>query len=381
MSLSKSIEMVDLRSQYLRLKSEIDQAVSGTMDSSVFINGPDVKAFKNELAEYLGIRHVIPCANGTDALQVALMALPLEMGDEVITPNFTFISTVEVLVLLKLKPVLVDVDPLTYNLDPDKVRQAVTSRTRAIIPVHLFGQTAPMDEILGIAKEYDLFVIEDNAQSLGARYTSGSGKTYPAGGMGIIGTTSFFPTKPLGCYGDGGAMLTNDDKIAEKLQMIVNHGASVKYHHEMIGVNSRLDTLQAAILRVNLRHLDDFIRRRRVAAAYYDSRLQGHSGIRIPQRSPWSDHVYHQYTIVLENGDRDRIRQRMKEEGIPTMVYYPVPLSLQKAFAFAGHKPGDFPVTEKLCASVLSLPIHTEMEHGELDYICTTLLKIVDNER
>jgi len=381
MSLSKPIEMVDLRSQYLRLKSEIDQAVSAALDSSVFINGPDVKAFKKELSDYLGIPHVIPCANGTDALQVALMALPLEPGDEVITPNFTFISTVEVLVLLKLKPVLVDVDPHTFNIDPDQVRKAITSRTRAIIPVHLFGQSAPMDEILGIANEHGLYVIEDNAQSLGAHYRSGDGKLHPAGGMGVIGTTSFFPTKPLGCYGDGGALLTGDDKIAEKLQMIVNHGARVKYYHEQIGVNSRLDTLQAAILRVNLRNLDDFILRRREAAAYYNNRLGGKQGIRIPEAAPFSSHVYHQYTIVLENANRDRVRQQMQDAGIPTMVYYPVPLSLQEAFAFAGYKPGDFPVTEKLCASVLSLPIHTEMDQAELDHICTTLLKTVENEQ
>jgi dTDP-4-amino-4,6-dideoxygalactose transaminase len=381
MSLSKTIEMVDLHSQYLRLKPEIDQAVSAAMESSVFINGPDVKAFRLELSEYLGIPHIIPCANGTDALQVALMALPLEPGDEVITPNFTFISTVEVLVLLKLKPVLVDVDPVTFNLNPEEVRKAITRRTKAIIPVHLFGQSAPMDEILEIANQHGLYVIEDNAQSLGAHCTSANGQTHPTGGMGLIGTTSFFPTKPLGCYGDGGALMTHDDGIAEKLQMIVNHGAKIKYYHDLIGVNSRLDTLQAAILRVNLRHLDDFIRRRREAARYYDSRLGGHPRIQIPGKAPFTDHVYHQYTLVIMNADRERIRQRMKEAGIPTMVYYPVPLSLQKAFSFAGYKPGDFPVTEKLCSSVLSLPIHTEMEMAELDYICSTLLNIIDNEQ
>jgi dTDP-4-amino-4,6-dideoxygalactose transaminase len=238
-----------------------------------------------------------------------------------------------------------------------------------------------MDEILEIANQHGLYVIEDNAQSLGAHCTSANGQTHPTGGMGLIGTTSFFPTKPLGCYGDGGALMTHDDGIAEKLQMIVNHGAKIKYYHDLIGVNSRLDTLQAAILRVNLRHLDDFIRRRREAARYYDSRLGGHPRIQIPGKAPFTDHVYHQYTLVIMNADRERIRQRMKEAGIPTMVYYPVPLSLQKAFSFAGYKPGDFPVTEKLCSSVLSLPIHTEMEMAELDYICSTLLNIIDNEQ
>lgn len=377
----KKIEMVDIRAQYQRLKPDIDSAVSAVLESGAFINGPDVKTFRQELAEYLGTNHVIPCANGTDALQVALMALPLEPGDEVITTNFTFIATVEVLVLLKLRPVLVDVNPFTFNIDPDQIRASISPKTRAIIPVHLFGQPAPMDDILQIAREYDLFVIEDNAQSLGSWYKGADGPAQRSGTLGHIGTTSFFPTKPLGCYGDGGALMTNDTQLAGKISMIVNHGANVKYYHELIGVNSRLDTIQAAILRVNLRNLDDFIARRQHAAGYFDSRLSGHEGIRIPARYERGTHVFHQYTLVIEKGDRNRVKERLGEAGIPSMIYYPVPLSLQKAFGFAGYREGDFPVTERLCKSVLSLPIHTEMKPEELDYICSMLLKIIDNEQ
>ena len=376
-----SVEMVDIRSQYHRLKPEIDIALSEALESSAFINGPDVKSFREELSAYLNVPFVIPCANGTDALQIALMALPLEPGDEVITPNFTFISTVEVLVLLKLKPVLVDVDPETFNINPDKIRAAIGPKTRAIIPVHLFGQAAPMNEIMQIARENNLFVIEDNAQSLGSWFVYPDGSRTRTGSMGHICSTSFFPTKPLGCYGDGGALMTNDPALAEKMQMIVNHGAKVKYHHEVIGVNSRLDSLQAAILRVNLRHLDDFITRRQSAAEYYNARLGGHPKIRIPVQTRFGTHIYHQYTLTLSAVNRPVIQLKLREAGIPSMVYYPVPLSLQKAFSFAGYLPGDFPVTESLCESVLSLPIHTEMKKEELDYICTTLLKIIDNER
>jgi len=377
----KKIEMVDLRSQYHRLKTEIDKAILQALDNSAFINGPDVKAFGSELASYLDVPHVIPCANGTDALQVALMALPLEPGDEVITTNFSFIATVEVLVLLKLKPVLVDVNPFTFNIDPDQVRKSISPKTRAILPVHLFGQPAPMDEILQIAREHDLFVIEDNAQSLGSWYHGADGSGKRSGTLGHIGTTSFFPTKPLGCYGDGGALMTSDPALAEKIRMIVNHGAKIKYYHDLIGVNSRLDTIQAAILRVNLRNLDDFIARRKNAAGYYDSHLAGFAGIRIPARQKQGSHVFHQYTLVIEKGDRNRVKEKLGEAGIPSMIYYPVPLSLQKAFTFAGYHEGDFPVTEQLCRTVLSLPIHTEMKPEELAYICDTLLKILDNER
>ncbi len=376
----KKIEMVDIRSQYLRLKPEIDAGISDVLESSAFIKGPAVKAFREELAEYLGVPYVIPCANGTDALQIALMALDLQPGDEVITSNFTFISTVEVLVLLRLKPVLVDVNPLTYNIDPDKIREAITSRTRAIIPVHLFGQPSDLEEILKISIEHGLYIIEDNAQSLGSHFTSSDGKTRMAGTIGHIGTTSFFPTKPLACYGDGGALITSDPHLAETMEMIINHGAKIKYYHDMIGVNSRLDTLQAAILRVNLRNLDDYIARRQKAAQYYNHRLGSNPHVRIPKVFEKGTHIYHQYTLLLDPAKRDSIRNKLNERGIPSMIYYPVPLSLQKAFAFAGYHEGDFPVTENLCKSVLSLPIHTEMDEEQLDLICTNLLNIIDNE-
>ncbi|MFO7618016.1 MAG: DegT/DnrJ/EryC1/StrS family aminotransferase [Bacteroidales bacterium] len=376
----EKIEMVDLRSQYRRLKSELDPAVGEVMESAAFINGPAVGHFARELAEYLETPFVIPCANGTDALQVALMALGLQPGDEVITSNFTFISTVEVLVLLGIKPVLTDVDPLTFNLDPERVRQAVTPATKAIIPVHLFGQPADMDPILDLAAEHGLFVIEDNAQSLGSWHTNSRGTRRRCGTLGHIGTTSFFPTKPLACYGDGGALMTTDPRLAEKIRMIVNHGARIKYYHDLIGVNSRLDTVQAAILRVNLRHLDESISRREQVAAYYDQHLGGHPAIRIPARSAHGTHVFHQYTLTILKGNRDKIRTGLLEAGIPSMIYYPVPLSLQKAFAFAGYREGDFPVSEDLCRRVLSLPIHTEMTEDQLDHICQTLLNLLNND-
>jgi len=376
----KNIDMVDIRTQYQRLKPEIDSGISEVLETSVFIKGPVVRAFREELATWLDAPFVIPCANGTDALQVALMALDLQPGDEVITTNFTFISTVEVLVLLRLKPVLVDVDPLTFNVDPEKIREAITPRTKGIVPVHLFGQPADMHRIQKIAGEYGLFVIEDNAQSLGSLYTFPDGSSKMAGTIGNIGTTSFFPTKPLACYGDGGALITRDPQLAERMDMIINHGAKVKYYHEIIGVNSRLDAIQAAILRVNLRNLDDFIARRRSVAKYYDNRLGSNPKIRIPHVSDQGTHVYHQYTLILDPSVRDSVRNKLRESGIPSMVYYPVPLSLQNAFAFAGYREGEFPVTENLCKSVISLPIHTEMDEEQLDWICTHLLNIIDHE-
>ena len=376
----EKIDMVDIRSQYLRLKPEIDAGISQVLESSAFIKGPAVKAFREELAAYLGVPYVIPCANGTDALQVALMALDLQPGDEVITSNFTFISTVEVLVLLRLKPVLVDVDPLTFNIDPDKIQEAITPKTKAVIPVHLFGQPADMDRIREIAGEHGLSVVEDNAQSLGSRFTGSDGISKMAGTIGDIGTTSFFPTKTLACYGDGGALITSDPHLAETMEMIVNHGAKIKYYHEIIGVNSRLDSIQASILRVNLRNLGDFIARRQKAADYYNDRLGSDPKIGIPHVFEKGTHVYHQYTILLDPILRDRVRNKLKEKAIPSMIYYPVPLSLQNAFAFAGYHEGDFPVTEHLCKSVLSLPIHTEMNEKQLDMIRTNLLNILENE-
>ncbi len=372
--------MVDIRSQYLRLQPDIDNGIAGVLETAAFIKGPAVKKFREDLADYLGVPYVIPCANGTDALQVALMALNLNPGDEVITTNFTFISTVEVLVLLRLKPVLVDVDPLTFNIDPDKIREAVTPRTKAIIPVHLFGQPADLKSISEIAIEHGLAIIEDNAQSLGAKCNDLDGVRKMAGTIGNIGTTSFFPTKPLACYGDGGALITRDSKLAETMDMIINHGAKVKYHHEIIGVNSRLDSIQAAILSVNLKNLDDFIARRRRVAAIYDERLGSVPGISTPFAAEKNTHIYHQYTVQLDPSIRDSVQKQLKEKEIPSLIYYPVPLSLQKAFNFAGYREGDFPVTENLCKSVLSLPIHTEMDPEQMDYICTNLLNIIEHE-
>ncbi|MCD6331962.1 MAG: DegT/DnrJ/EryC1/StrS family aminotransferase [Bacteroidales bacterium] len=370
--------MVDIQSQYQRLHNDIDAAIKKVLESGVFINGEEVRAFSDELAAWLGVPHVIPCGNGTDALQIALMALGLEPGDEVITTNFTFISTVEVLALLRLKPVLVDVDPDTFTINPDLVRRAITPKTRAIIPVHLFGQPADMDPLLELAKENHLYIIEDNAQSLGAKYIHHDGTSAMTGSMGDIGTTSFFPTKPLGGYGDGGALTTRDDRLAEKIRMIYNHGARVKYYHDLIGVNSRLDTLQAAILRVNLQNLDQFIRARQQVAARYNQALAGVDRLQLPRAAPYATHVYHQYTVVVKSGNRNRIQSMLKERDIPSMIYYPVPLSLQKAFTSAGYHKGDFPVTEYLCDHVLSLPIHTEMEDEQITYITGILIDILN---
>ena len=376
----RKIEMVDIRSQYLRLQPDIDAGIADVLKTAAFIKGPAVKAFREELANFLGVPHVIPCGNGTDALQVAFMALGLKPGDEVITTNFTFISTVEVLVLLGLKPVMVDVDPLTYNIDPEKIPAAITPKTRAILPVHLFGQTAGMERIQEIATSHHLFIIEDNAQSLGANFTFSNGIRKKAGTIGNIGTTSFYPSKPLACYGDGGALFTSDPQLAETIEKIANHGTATKYYHDLIGVNSRLDTLQAAILRINLKNLDDFTGRRRKVASIYDERFRQNSLIGLPVTAQNSSHVYHQYTIRLDPAMRDSVREKLKEKGIPTMIYYPVPLSLQKAFNFAGYREGDFPVSEKLCKSVLSLPMHTEMDADQIDYICTNLLNILNHE-
>lgn len=371
------IQMVDLLSQYEKIKEEVDAGIRETIQQTAFINGPSVKFFQQELAEYLNAKDVITCANGTDALQVSLMALNLQEGDEIITSNFTFIATVEVIALLKLKPVLVDVDPNNFNLDPNKVEEAITPRTKAIIPVHLFGQTAELDEILRIAHENNLYVIEDAAQALGTDYYSSDGTQQKAGTIGSIGTTSFFPSKNLGCFGDGGAIITNNEELGEKIRIIVNHGSKVKYYHEEIGINSRLDTMQAAILRVKLRHLDDYNNARAKAATYYDGLLSGHDQIQTPSRSIKSSHIYHQYTLKIKNGKRDEIRKGLADLNIPSMVYYPVPLSLQKAFLSGGHKKGDFPITEMLCDEVLSLPMHTELNKAQQEYIVEHLLKLI----
>lgn len=371
------IKMVDLLAQYEAIKTEVNEAIQQTIQSTAFINGPPVMALQKELSDYLNVKKVITCANGTDALQVALMALNLQPGDEVITSNFTFIATVEVISLLKLKPVLVDVDPNTFNLDPKKIRQVINPKTKAIIPVHLFGQTAEMHEILSIAREHKLYVIEDTAQAIGADYQFPDGSKQKAGTIGTIGTTSFFPSKNLGCFGDGGALMTNDPELGDKIKVIVNHGSQVKYYHEEIGVNSRLDTLQAAILRVKLKHFDDYIKARKKAAGYYDHLLADHDAIQTPVRSKNSTHTFHQYTLRITNGRRDEIRSKLADKNIPSMIYYPVPLSLQKAFRSAGYRSGDFPVTEMLCDEVLSLPMHTELSNAQQEYIADNLLKMI----
>jgi len=365
----KKIEMVDLRSQYLRLKADIDSAVSGVIESAAFIKGPDVRLFEEELQRYLGVRNVISCANGTDALQIAMMALRLKPGDEIITTNFTFIATVEVVELLGLKLVLVEPDPDTFNISTEAIEKAITPRTRAIVPVHLFGQCADMEAIMKLAEKHGLHIIEDVAQATGTDYTFTDGTTRKAGTMGIIGCTSFFPSKNLGCYGDGGALFTDNDELATLIRSITNHGMKIRYYHDNIGVNSRLDTLQAAVLRVKLRHLDAFNEARREVAAFYDSELGAVKSIKIPKRSAGSTHIFHQYTLKVNPEERDSLREHLENEGIPSMIYYPVPLHIQKAYLHLGYPNDGFPVTTRLCSEVLSLPMHTEMEPEQLRYI------------
>ena len=365
----KKIEMVDLRSQYMRLKADIDNAISGVIESAAFIKGPDVRLFEEELQRYLGVRNVISCANGTDALQIAIMALNLKPGDEVITTNFTFIATVEVVELLGLKLVIVEPEPETFNISVEAIEKAITPRTKAIIPVHLFGQCAEMEPIMKLAERHGIHVIEDVAQATGTEYTFSDGTTKKAGTIGIIGCTSFFPSKNLGCYGDGGAIFTDNDELAALIRSITNHGMKVRYYHDNIGVNSRLDTLQAAILRVKLRHLDAFNESRREAAAFYDSQLANIHALSIPKRSPFSTHIFHQYTLKVIPEERNSLREYLENEGIPSMIYYPVPLHIQKAYLHLGYHPDDFPVTSWLCSEVLSLPMHTEMEPDQLSHI------------
>ena len=324
------------------------------------------------------MKHVIPCANGTDALQIAMMALGLKPGDEVITADFTYVATAEVIALLGLKPVLVDVHPETFDIDLKAIEKAITPHTKAIVPVHLFGQCADMQGLLNLAKKHKLFIIEDTAQAFGAEYTLGDGTRHKAGTMGTMGTTSFFPSKNLGCYGDGGAIYTNDDQLAQKIKMISNHGQSVQYVHDSIGVNSRLDSIQAAILRVKLKHLDQYAAARQKVATYYDAAFAGHAKIRIPKRMPNSTHVFHQYTLRLVQGDRTKLREFLSSRDIPAMIYYPIPLHLQKAFQDPRYKAGDFPITEELCASVISLPMHTEMDPETLKYIADTVLEYLN---
>jgi dTDP-4-amino-4,6-dideoxygalactose transaminase len=376
----KQIQMVDLKSQYEKIKTEVDQATLSVIESSAFINGPEVKAFQSELEEYLGVRNVIPCANGTDALQIALMGLGLEPGDEVITSDFTFAATVEVIGLLKLKHVLVDVDPDTFNISIDAIKKAITPKTKAIIPVHLFGQCADMEAIMEIAKEHNLFVIEDTAQGIGAKYTFDDGNIKSAGTIGNVGTTSFFPSKNLGCYGDGGALFTNDDELATKLRSIVNHGMGKRYHYERLGVNSRLDSIQAAVLRIKLRHLDSYIANRQKAAKYYSDFFDTINNIQVPKIDDKSTHVFHQYTLKIDNIDQFKLQDFMKEKGIPAMIYYPLPLHTQNAYDANRFDDKDFPVTNSLCKCVISLPMHTELDEEQLNYICRGLEEYLEQK-
>lgn len=374
----KPLQMVDLQRQYQKIKPEMDAAIQAVIDSAAFVKGAQVEQLARNLEAYTGAKHVIPVANGTEALQIALMALGLCPGDEVITPTFTFIATAEVVALLGLTPVVVDVEWGTMNMSVEAVRKAITPRTKAIVPVHLFGQCADMEPLLNLAREHHLYVVEDTAQAIGARYTFSDGRTAQAGTMGEIGCTSFFPSKNLGCYGDGGALFTNDDTLAETIRVIANHGMKVRYHHDMIGVNSRLDTIQAAILDTKLPHLDEYIAARQAAADYYDRAFAGNEHILTPERATNSTHVFHQYTLRLVGVDRDQVRARLTEAKVPAMIYYPIPLHLQKAYQDPRYKAGDFPVAEKLAACVLSLPMHTELDDEQLAYITEQVINAVN---
>ncbi len=369
------IQMVDLKAQYRKIKPEIDKAIQEVIDSTAFIQGPQVKTFQQNLETYLSVKHVIPCANGTDALQIAMMALGLKPGDEVITASFTYVATAEVIALLGLKPVLVDVDPETFTIDPVAVEKAITDKTKAIVPVHLFGQCCKMEQLEAIAKKYGIHLIEDTAQAIGADYIYANGNRKKAGTIGTIGATSFFPSKNLGCYGDGGALFTNDDELAQKIRMIANHGQRVRYYHDEVGVNSRLDTLQAAILTVKLRELDSYAASRQRLADVYDQAFSGIQGLTVPVRAPWSSHVFHQYTLLTDGSKRDQMKEFLESKAVPAMIYYPVPLHMQKAYLDSRYREGDFPVTEDLCRRVISLPMHTEMQDDQLAHIIQTVLE------
>lgn len=367
----RKIQMVDLNAQYDRIKTEVDTAVLEVISTAAFINGPKVKSFQANLERYLGVKHVIPCANGTDALQIAMMAADLQPGDEVIVPAFTYVATAEVIALLRLRPLMVDVDPHTFNITAEIIEQAITPRTKAIVPVHLFGQSCDMAPIMEVAKRHNLIVIEDNAQAIGSDYTAG-GHTRKAGTIGHIGCTSFYPSKNLGCYGDGGAIFTNDSELAEKCQMIANHGQSKqRYYHDVVGVNSRLDSIQAAVLDIKLTHLDEYAAARQRAAAYYDAAFRDLAHVEIPARQHNSTHVFHQYTLIVKDGKRDALQAHLQALNIPTMIYYPVPLYKQKAYSEAmANKTDHLAVTDFLCKTVLSLPMHTELDEDTLAYIC-----------
>jgi UDP-2-acetamido-2-deoxy-ribo-hexuluronate aminotransferase len=372
---AQKIQMVDLKTQYEKIKPEVDKGIQEVINNTAFINGPAVKEFQKDLETYLNVKHVIPCANGTDALQIAMMALGLKPGDEVITADFTYVATAEVIGLLGLTPVLVDVKEDTFEISVEAIEKKITSKTKAIVPVHLYGQCCNMEAIMTVAKKHNLFVIEDVAQAIGADYVFTDGSKKKAGTIGTIGCTSFFPSKNLGCYGDGGAMYTNNDELAAKLRMIAHHGQSKQYVHDVVGVNSRLDTIQAAVLKVKLKQLDNYARARNNAADFYDKAFAGHPKIKTPTRAKFSTHVFHQYTLKLNGVDRDKLREFLAERNIPSMIYYPIPLHKQNAFKSDINKESDFPVTMKLCATVISLPMHTELGNDTLKFITDSVLE------
>jgi len=372
------IQMVDLQGQYQKIKDQVDSKLQDVLNSSAYVNGPEVHAFQKDLEEYLDVKHVIPCANGTDALQIAMMGLGLKPGDEVITADFTFAATVEVIALLNLTPVLVDVEKDTFNINIESLKKAITPKTKAIVPVHLFGQCANMEAVLEVAKEFNLFVIEDTAQAIGADYTFKNGSKKKAGTIGNVGTTSFFPSKNLGCYGDGGAIFTNDDELAHTLRGMVNHGMYKRYYHDVVGVNSRLDSLQAAVLRIKLPLLDSYCDERRKAAEYYSKSFSSNENITTPIISDFTTHVFHQYTIQVKNVDRNALHQHLLDNGIPNAIYYPVPLHSQKAYVDARYKEEDFEVTNELINTVLSLPMHTELDIEQLELITSTILNFIN---
>ena len=365
----RKIQMVDTKTQYLAIKEEVDAAIHEVLDSAAYINGKAVKDFAQHLATYLDVQHVIPCANGTDALQIAMMALGLQPGDEVITPSFTYIATTEVVALLNLKPVFVDVDPVTYCMNIESLKKAITPKTKAIVPVHLYGQAAPMEEILAIAKQHNIYVIEDNAQAIGCDYTFSDGTKKKTGTMGHIGATSFYPSKNLGAFGDGGALFTNDAVLANKMSMIANHGQSERYYHDVVGCNSRLDSIQAAILNIKLKHLNKYNAARQEVAAYYSKGFAAIDQIITPATASYTTHVFHQYTMQLKNVDREKFIAHLSAKDIPCMIYYPVPGHLQKMFGEQNKTTWDLPVTDSLTPCVCSLPIHTEMDQEQLAYI------------
>lgn len=375
--------MVDLKGQYQHIKERVDSSIMNVIETTAFVNGPEVHEFQKELEEYLGVKHVIPCANGTDALQIAMMGLGLKPGDEVITADFTFAATVEVIALLQLTPVLVDVDPITFNIDIEAIKKAITPKTKAIVPVHLFGLAANMDEIMVLAKEHNLYVIEDNAQGIGANYLSKDGSKRKTGTIGHVASTSFFPSKNLGCYGDGGAIFTNDDALAHTIRGIVNHGMYVRYHHDVVGVNSRLDSIQAAVLRAKLPHLDNYNKARIEAANKYSEVFKNIENIIVPGGFDTENnlsertHVFHQYTLKIKSVDRDALVNHLSEKGIPCGVYYPIPLHLQKAYRDERYKEKDFAVTNQLVKEVISLPMHTELDDEQIKYITETVINFV----